>query len=188
VPDTARDRILAATYLCVSRYGIAKTTVDDVARTARISRATIYRTFPGGKDQLIRETIAWETGRFFRRLAEEVAGVPDFASLLERALIFAHQSIDQHDVLQKILQTEPGRLLPQLTVESERVVGFIAAFLIPHLDREPLVPGVEIHQAADYLARMILSLISSQGRWDLADPAQVATLVRTELLAGIVQP
>ena len=33
---------------------------------------------------------------------------------------------------------------------------------------------------------MILSYISSPGHWDLDDPDQVATLVRTELLAGVV--
>jgi len=41
-------------------------------------------------------------------------------------------------------------------------------------------------EAADYVARMLLSFIGNQGRWDLADPADVARLVRTELLAGIL--
>jgi AcrR family transcriptional regulator len=186
VPTDLRERVLEATYACVARYGIAKTTVEDVARAASLSRATIYRTFPGGKDQLVREVIAWETGRFFGRLAEAVADAPDFATLLERALLFAHQAVEDHDVLQKILQTEPGRLLPQLTVESQRILGFIAAFLVPHLARERLAPGVDVRAAADYVARMVLSHIAAQGRWDLTDPGQVQELVRTELLAGIL--
>jgi hypothetical protein len=33
---------------------------------------------------------------------------------------------------------------------------------------------------------MLLSFIGNQGRWDLTDPAQVAQLVRTELLAGVL--
>jgi len=40
--------------------------------------------------------------------------------------------------------------------------------------------------AADFLARMILSLISAQGRWDLTDREQVQRLVRDELLGGIL--
>src|SRR5438132_13200822 len=83
---TVRERILEAGYSCVARYGLAKTTVEDVARAARLSRATIYRHFPGGRDEVLREVIAWETGRFFGRLAEAVAGAPDFARLLEEAL------------------------------------------------------------------------------------------------------
>ena len=33
---------------------------------------------------------------------------------------------------------------------------------------------------------MILSLVGSQGRWDLDDPADVRILVRTQLLAGVL--
>jgi hypothetical protein len=40
-------------------------------------------------------------------------------------------------------------------------------------------------RAAEYLARMILSFIGQQGRWDLTDRDQVRQLVRTELLAGV---
>src|SRR4051812_37755045 len=185
---TVQERILEAGYACVARYGLAKTTVEDVARASGLSRATLYRYFPGGRDQLLRDVIAWETGRFFGRLAEAVSGAPDFPSLLEGALLFAHRAVEEHEVLQKVLQTEPERLLPQLTVESERILVFIRRFLVPYLEREELRPGVEPEEAADYVARMLLSFIGNQGRWDLTDPAQVAELVRTELLAGVLAP
>src|SRR5438105_11999229 len=184
---TVRERMLEATYACVARYGLAKTTVEDVARAARLSRATVYRYFPGGRDQLMREVIAWETGRFFGRLAEAVAGAPDFGALLEEALVFAHRAVEEHEVLQKVLQTEPERLLPQLTVESERTLTFIRRFLLPYLEREDLSAGVAPDQAADHVARMLVSFIANQGRWDLTDRAQVARLVRTELLAGVTR-
>ena len=183
---TVRERILEATYACVARYGLAKTTVEDAAREARVSRATVYRYFPGGKDQLVREVIAWETGRFFGRLAEAVAGAADFGHLLEEALLFAHKAVEDHEVLQKILVTEPERLLPQLTVESQRVLAFIAAFLVPYLEREQLRPGMTPERAAEYVSRMLLSFIGQEGRWDLTDRDQVARLVRTELLAGVL--
>src|SRR5947209_10030362 len=183
---TVQERILEAGFACVARYGLAKTTVEDVARAAGLSRATLYRQFPGGRDQLLREVITWETGRFFGRLAEAVAGAADFAGLLEEALLFAHRAIEEHEVLQKVLQTEPERLLPQLTVESERVLVFIRRFLLPYLEREQLRDGVDAEEAADYVARMLLSFIGNQGRWDLTDPAQVSRLVRTELLAGVL--
>src|SRR5437868_3976690 len=83
---TGRERILEATYACVARYGLAKTTVEDAAREARVSRATVYRHFPGGKEQLIGEVIAWEAQRFFTRLAEAVTGADTFAQLVEDAL------------------------------------------------------------------------------------------------------
>jgi AcrR family transcriptional regulator len=183
---TVRERILEATYACIARYGMGKTTVEDAARQARVSRATLYRTFPGGKDQLVREVVAWETGRFFGRLAEAVAGATDLATMLEEAVTFAHRAIDEHDVLQKVLQTEPERLLPQLTVESERILPFIRGFLVPYVARENLRPGVDAEEAADYLARMLLSFTVNPGVWDLDNPDDVARLVRTQLLPGVV--
>lgn len=182
-PASARDRLLEAGYACVARYGLVKTTVDDVAREARLSRATVYRHFPGGKDQLVRDVITWEINRFFSRLAAAVEGAPDFASLLEEALVFAHQAIEDHAVLQKILETEPDRLLPQLTVESRRLIDLIKLFLSPYLATEPIPEGLSVDDVAEHIARLMLSFIAAQGRWDLTDRAQVSELVTTELLA-----
>ncbi|MBV9252708.1 MAG: helix-turn-helix transcriptional regulator, partial [Actinobacteria bacterium] len=47
------QRILDATLRCIGRWGVAKTTLEDVAREAGCSRATVYRAVPGGKDGLI---------------------------------------------------------------------------------------------------------------------------------------
>lgn len=180
-----REHILEGAYACIARHGMAKTTVEDVARQAEVSRATVYRYFPGGKDQVLRDTVNWEAARFLDRLAGATAGAPDFATLLEEALLFARRALEQHDVLQKMLQTEPDTLISRLTIGGDRLVRLIKAWLTPHLAIAELRPGVSVEAAADYLARMMLSFIGSQGQWDLTDRAQVATLVRTEFLAGI---
>jgi AcrR family transcriptional regulator len=187
VERSARTRLLEAAYACIGRYGLGKTTVEDVAREAGVSRATVYRHFPGGRDELVREVIGWETTRFFLRLADAVAGIRDFADLLEEALLYAHEAVEGHAVLQHVLATEPERLLPTLTVESERICGHIAEFLAPYLEAAPRrCPGIDPAQAADYVARMLLSWIGAPGRWDLTDRRQVRALVRTEFLAGIL--
>ena len=182
---SVRERVFEATYACAARYGIAKTTVEDVARQARLSRATVYRHFPGGKDQLINETVAWESARFFTRLADAVADAEDLTTLLEEALLFAHRAVEEHAVLQKILQTEPERLLPELTVESGRLITLIQAFLLPYMQREDLAPDVDVAAAGRYIARMFLSFIGAPGSWDLSDRVEVRRLVATELTAGL---
>ena len=63
--DDVRQRIIEASYVCVARRGVAKTTVEDMAREAGMSRATIYRAFPGGRDEVINATVAWATLDFF---------------------------------------------------------------------------------------------------------------------------
>lgn len=185
--DDPRSRILAATVTCLGRYGIAKTTVDDAAREASVSRATVYRHFPDGKDQLIAESITWAVGQFFTELAHAVDGAPDFPSLLERALAYAHRAVEEHVVLQKVLETEPERLLPQLSQSAPQVQAVLRGYLAERLEGEDLLPGVDPDQAADWLARMGLSFILAEGRWDLTDPADIRRLVRGELLVGILR-
>ncbi len=189
-PLTLRDRLLAATYGCVARFGLAKTTVEDVVKESGLSRATIYRQFPGGRDELLLDTVGWELANYFNTLADHVRDAPDLEQLLERGLVYAHSSLGEHVVLGKILDTEPERLLPLLTVESAKTLPFIAAFLHPYLVREAdagrLRKGIDIDRAAEYLARCILSLINAPGRWNLGDPAQVRDLVRNEMLGGVV--
>ena len=184
--EAVRQRILQATYDCVARWGLSKTTVEDAANEARLSRATVYRYFPGGREELINAVVGWEYAAFFLRLYEEVRDAESLEEVIERGLMFAHRAIREHEVLQRILLTEPDRLLPQLSVESAGTEKLIAAFLVPYLERHPLAPGVAVPEAADFLARMVLSYIAAPGRWDLDDPTSVARLVRAELLGGIL--
>src|SRR6478736_2258015 len=180
-----RIRILEAAVICIGRVGIARTTMDDAARQAGVARATVYRHFPGGRDQLIEEVVTWEVGHFFARLGEEVDDAPDFATRLERGLLFAHKAVAEHDLLQKIVETEPERLLPQLSESAPLVHAVVRDYLARALQREELRPGVDLEAAADWLARMVLSFIIDAGQWDLTDPTAVRRLVREQLLAGI---
>lgn len=189
-PLATRERLLAATYACVARFGIGKTTVEDVARESGLSRATVYRHFPGGRDELLLETVGWELGHYLGRLADHVRDEPDLVHLVEAGLVYARQTLREHALLQKILQTEPDRLLGLLTTESEKTIPFIAAFLTPYLERERaagrLRPGIDLERAADHVARMVLSLIGTPGRWDYADAGELRVLVTEELLGPIL--
>lgn len=186
-----REQVLEATFTTVARLGMAKTTVEAVAKTSGVSRATIYRYFPGGKEELLTETVTWELGRFFLRLMSAVEDAPDFVTLVEEGVAFAHRSISEHEVLQKMLITEPERLLPRLTTQSHRTLEWIRGYLRPYLQAEAdaghLRPGIDVDDAVDYVARMVLSLIASPGRWNLDDRGDVERLVRGELLGGVMR-
>ena len=183
---TARERILAATLACVERWGLGKTSLEDVAREAGLSRATVYRHFPGGRDQVVSETVNWEVGRFWSGLAEEVALIDGLEGKLARGLTFGNRAIHEHRLLQQILDSEPELLLAELTTSSPLVFAVLRDTIAAMSMSEPLRPGVDVDEAADYVARMFYALVGSPGSWDLGDPTEVERLVRTELLAGIV--
>ncbi|MDQ3757030.1 MAG: TetR/AcrR family transcriptional regulator, partial [Actinomycetota bacterium] len=61
----SEQRVREAALRCIARWGMAKTTLDDVAREAGISRATVYRLFPGGKDGLMEAVARAEIACFF---------------------------------------------------------------------------------------------------------------------------
>jgi hypothetical protein len=82
-----------------------------------------------------------------------------------------------------LLGTEAGRLLPAIVEEMRKLVPAIGRFVEPYLVREGVTDPAA---AGEYVARLVVSLISSPGRWNLDDPEQVDLLVRTEVLAGLV--
>ncbi len=188
--DDARQRVLRGAYECIGRHGMAKTTVDDVAAASGVSRATIYRIFPGGKDEVLRDTVGWEMDRFFLRLGEELGDAADFPEFLERALPLARRELLEHTLLQKVLETEPDRLTALITVQQDRIIGAIATYFLPLLERDRaaglVTHGADLGRVAEYVARLSLSLIASPGRHDLTDPAEVRHLVRGELLGGVL--
>jgi AcrR family transcriptional regulator len=59
----ARQRILDAALVEVGQRGLANLSMDELAVTARVSRATVYRLFPGKSalfDALVREFSPWD--------------------------------------------------------------------------------------------------------------------------------
>lgn len=177
---------MEAVLRCAERDGLRRTSLEDLASEAEVSRATIYRYFPGGRLQVFEQTATWEVGRFFRRLYDEVADSPDLPTLLERGLQRGREDLQQHHILQRLLASEPEELLSALAGSEELVKAVVRDHLRGVLDHHPVREGVDLDLAADYLARMFLTYLGTQGVWDLSDPVAVRELVRTQFVAGIV--
>jgi AcrR family transcriptional regulator len=183
---SARDRIMDAVLVCVERDGLGNFALEDVATEADLSRATIYRHFAGGRDELVRETVTREVARFWAELATEVAAVADLEGRLVAGLMAANRKVDEHVLLQRLLTSEPEQLLPTLFESDSLVQGVVREYLATLISGEPLQDDVDVLEAADYLSRMLVMHIGSRGRWDLTDAVQVRRLVRTQFLAGII--
>src|SRR4249919_2159922 len=93
-----RDRVLDAAKVCSERWGIAKVTVDDIASEAGVSRATLYRLFPGGRDVLYDALRVRETEEFMATLTAEVAGAIGYEDLVVPIVVHATRMLqaDEH--------------------------------------------------------------------------------------------
>jgi hypothetical protein len=102
--------------------------------------------------------------------------------------MFGHQAVEEHALLQRILATEPEALLAELSNTVPLIEQAVRAYLLALLRGARLRPGVSALEASDYLTRLFLSYVGSQGQWDFTDAAAVDELVRTQFLAGVLAP
>lgn len=181
------ERIAAAALRCIARWGVAKTTLDDVAREAGVSRATVYRVFPGGKDGLMDAVARGEAARFL----DGVAGVMAAAGSLEDTLVLgmaeAGRRIVAHEALWFLMAHEPATVLSRLAfAKLDEVLAAAADVAAPHFERW-LAPD-DARRAAEWAARLVLSYACTpaDSTVDIADEASVRRLVRTFVLPGLV--
>ena len=80
------DAILTAAQECFERFGIAKTTMEDVARAADLSRATVYRNFDD-RDSLIMASVVRRSRMKHDEARDYIANWPDFGDRIVEGVL-----------------------------------------------------------------------------------------------------
>jgi len=181
----ASSPIADAAVRCIARWGVAKTTLDDVAREAGCSRATIYRTFSGGKAAVLHAAITQEIERAEAAIDAVVVGADSLEELLVRGTVTASRLIRGHDAFQYLLAHEPDVVLPFMTFERLDLFFLEAArYATPHLAR--FVPKEDAPRAAEWVVRVILSYTLNPSEYlDPTIEVDARRLVRTYVLPAI---
>jgi len=180
-----RERIIDATLGCLARHGTAKTTVDDIARASGVSRATVYRVFPGGRDELLAAVVDTEMARLFSALGARLGAAEDLREALVVGIVEASTRIRGHRALAYLVEHEPGLVLGHLAFdESERLLTTASRFTAPFLAR--WMSPDEAGRVAEWATRIVLSYaIAPSARMDLTDGERAAHLVEAFMLPGI---
>lgn len=108
-----RAEILEAARGLYQRYGYKKTTMDDIARAAGITKPTIYTYFKGKKDILI-GLVEWEGSRILER---GLSGTREGAGAVEQLaamFVATDEFLKEDPFLQGIATRDPDILTPEV--------------------------------------------------------------------------
>jgi len=180
-----RVRIIDGTLACLARHGTAKTTVDDIARQSGVSRATVYRAFPGGRDEILGAVVDTEMARLFSALGVRMGNARDLGSALVGGIVESSTRLRDHAALHFLAEHEPGLILGHLAFdESDRIFVNASRFTAPFLAR--WMSPDEAERVAEWAARIVLSYaISPSPHLDPCDEDDATRLVTTFMLPGI---
>ena len=178
-------RIADAALRCIARWGVAKTTLDDIAKEAGCSRATVYRLFPGGKDNLIDSAVRLEVRRFLEGLAAKLADAEELEEVLVRGISYGARSLRECAALQFVLAYEPEVILPRIAFKRlDAVFDAIGVAAAPYLT--PFLGDDDARRVAEWVARLVISYtLTPSDQFDLFDEASVRGLVQGFVLPGL---
>jgi AcrR family transcriptional regulator len=180
-----RSRVLDAAVRCIGRWGLAKTTLDDISREAGCSRASVYRAFPGGKESLVEALAAAEASKFFAGLDRRILTAETLPDLLITGISEALLLLHSHPALRFLAQHEPDRLgLAPGDTAMGGVLGPAVAFTASHLGR--FIKPEEAQRAAEWIVRLVLSyaMWPAPGGSPLAED-RVVDLVESFILPSV---
>lgn len=155
-PGTLEERLVDAAVRCVARWGPDKMTLTDVADEARVSRATAYRAFPGGKDALLLVVTDREVSRFFDGLAGRLEAAGDLEELVTIGLTEAGRALAERSTLLPLLAHmamtgEDSRTSEEL----HSVLRLVCECATPHLAR--FIDASRAAGVAELLARLAVT-------------------------------
>ena len=180
-PRDVEAAIFSAVDSCVTQWGWDKVTMDDICVTAGVSRATVYRLFPGGRDVLFEAVRLGKLEDFFTALRAHVEGSESLEDLLVGCIVVASSEL-QHDAhLAMMLATVPGETLGDLTVSGlGRIVRVATAFITPLTDE--FIPSAQAAHIVEVMCRLVISYyLSPSPTLDFANEDATRTFVRTFL-------
>jgi AcrR family transcriptional regulator len=172
-----RERILDSAYALVSRVGLRRTTFEDVAAKAGVSRQTLYRYF-GSKDEMVAALMDREADRFLEELQKIPVANTDLAGAMSKGLMFTFDYLASHPLLSWIHEHEPDELLPHLRSHWLPILAAVRHYIEPFMEAEVSegrMTARRAQMAGDWLSRIAMSYLIVPGDFvNLRDERSIA--------------
>lgn len=174
----ARRRIMEAAVRCVQRFGVAKTSLADIAGEAGVTRPTVYSYF-GGRDRVLHAAMLHAARDLSQRLAEHVRGFADPREQVVENLLFCLREFDRYPSLALLLGPGAADLDATSTI-SPQGMEIARHGLAPTLEICPALRDQE-DEIAEIMVRFFLSMLTLRGP-ERRDAAAMRAFLRRRLV------
>lgn len=177
VPD---DVLLDAARKCVLSTGVRRTTLAEIARTARVSRMTLYRRFPDVRS-ILAALMTREFGALLRGVAGEVQTSRHARERLVRSAVAAVRALVEDPLMRTVLDVDAELVLPYITQRlgaTQRLAEEVIHSLVVAGHRDGSIrrgdPAAQVRSLLLLLQSFVLSLRPATA--DLSEDALLAEL------------
>jgi len=184
--DRTRTRLLDAAYEQFCRLGIQRSSMEDIARRARLSRITLYRKFES-KDALVDQVVLREIRRYFTQFLDDIARADTVADRVVAGFVSSLRTVRTNPLIGGLLDAEPTVLAGSVVGNGEEMLATVRAFVAGQLGREQQAGNVSHALDTDLVAEMMVrvsaSFLTFPSRLvDLDDDTQLAAIARRFLV------
>ena len=180
-PQAVPDAVLA----CLVEDGVRQLTVGSVAERAGVSRASLYRWYPGGRADLLVAAAEHAVDDHLRAVHAALTDCETVEDLLTAVVAGSVRRLRDDELLHDLLDREPEIVLPLLAFDRMTVAFDVGEMVLgPHLRR--VAPDLERRLVTEWVTRLVLShVVHPSPVLDLADPAAARRVVTTHVLPGL---
>lgn len=157
--EVAADRILDAAGELFAGHDVSTVGMNDIARAAGCSRATLYRYFEN-REVLHTAYVHREAYRLHEQMTELIGGIPDPRERLLAGLSASMKLVRDSPALSSWFATTDSPIGAEMAEQSEVIQALTSGFL---LSLRPDDPDV-VHRRARWLVRVLTSLLIFPGR------------------------
>lgn len=184
-----RRRIIDSAARCFRRFGVTKTTIDDIAAESGLSRATIYRAIPEGRDAVVLTVLIEEAQAGFDRLHRAIEPLATFEDQVVEGLAGAVEATrdDPHLAMLFTAETVASTMvLPGAWDALCRATGaLVAPFTARARETGELRAGLSDEQVCEWLNRVIMSIVAFPALFVDA-PAKLRAYIRTFVVPALL--
>lgn len=184
--EDARRRLLVAAERCVERHGIRKTTMEDIAREAGISRPSVYRYF-SDREELLINVMSEHSRALVKKMHRFLGRQPSFADAVVEGLLYLGDH-GRRDVFTKHLVDSPDSAfssrLDATKLQETLTAEFWHDFLSSAQAAGDMDPDLDLDEVHHWLANVGLMLMSLIERAP-ADKDRHRAMLRTFVLPAL---